>query len=699
MPLSLEPASPTTTLEWARYYAAMGWSVVPVRRGEKNPAVAWAPYQQRRATDAELRSWFSTGEMGIGIITGAISNIFVVDFDGEEGAATHARLAPQLGLAPASLTGGGGMHLLFRHPGRRVPTRTALAPGMDIRGDGGFIVAPPSLHASGRPYAWDVDAHPDDIPIVDAPSDFVAAICADAPPGPGGVAPVTRAPGPLGLDMGLVTDGRETYMRNTVLAVARGLYDRLGRLPTEAEVYDEGWPQYSARVDLSRPGRGEREFRAKVRYTVARLARGAVPGFSAPAAGSSAPRGEGAPGGGEGGAPAQAAPGAPPAHFPATPFNPLELETLAPRKWVYGHFLIERFLSVLGAPGGTGKTAYAISVAMAVALGRPLLAEPVHRPGNTWIYNLEDPRDEILRRVYAACLHHKVAPAELAGRLFIDSGRDRALVVADRAPDGSVVATPIVEPLVAELIARGVRLLVVDPFVKSHRLEENKNEQIDFAATLWNRVAELANCAILLVHHFRKGGTPGEADAFRGASALVDAARAAVALSVMSEKEADRLGLEPDQRRFHVRADNAKLNLAPPPSEAVWLRLESVALPNGDHVQAVRRWEPPSPWGDLPMKLIVQILDAIAAGRPNGDLWSPRKEAKDGWAGRVLVDMAALTEGQAVEILRQWTDNKLLTVEEFMTAARKPRQGFKVDAAKIQQMRQQVYGSEEAPDE
>lgn len=390
---------------------------------------------------------------------------------------------------------------------------------------------------------------------------------------------------------------------------------------------------------------------------------------------------------------------APTALFPATPFNPRELGDLAPRRWVYGHFLIERFLSVLGAPGGTGKTAYAISVSLSVALGRPLLGEAVHMPGNVWLYNLEDPRDEILRRIYAGCLHHQINPADLEGRLFLDSGRDRALVVAERTKDGDIVATPLVEPLVAELKARGIRLLVVDPFVKSHRLEENRNEQIDFAATLWNRVAELANCAILLVHHFRKGGMAGDADAFRGASALVDAARAAVALSVMSEKDADRLGLEPDERRFHIRADNAKLNLAPPPSEAVWLRLESVDLPNGDKVQAARRWEPPSPWGNLPMKMIVQTLDAIAAGRPNGDLWSPRKEAKDGWVGRVVVDMTAVTEGQALEIVRQWLDTNLLTVEEFKNADRQMRKGIKVDPAKVQQMRQQVYGSGDASDE
>ncbi|MGC8724912.1 MAG: bifunctional DNA primase/polymerase, partial [Acidobacteriota bacterium] len=58
-------------------------------------------------------------------------------------------------------TGGGGRHLVFRHPGIRVPNSAGLlGPGLDVRGDGGYIVAPPSLHASGCRYAWDGARHP-----------------------------------------------------------------------------------------------------------------------------------------------------------------------------------------------------------------------------------------------------------------------------------------------------------------------------------------------------------------------------------------------------------------------------------------------------------------------------------------------------------------------------------------------------------
>jgi hypothetical protein len=253
--------------------------------------------------------------------------------------------------------------------------------------------------------------------------------------------------------------------------------------------------------------------------------------------------------------------------------------------------------------------------------------------------------------------------------------------------------------MIAELKRRNIRLLTVDPFVKSHRLEENRNEQIDFAATLWNRVADEAGCAILLVHHFRKGAESGSADAFRGASALIDASRAAVSLAVMSEREAGNFGIEAEDRRFYVRADNAKLNLAPPPASAVWLRLHNVHLPNGDHVQAAARWEPPSPWDGIPMALVVAMLDRIASGRGDGVLWSPRKEAKEGWAGQVIIDEAGKTPEQAASILRGWEDAGTLTREKYKNPKRREQQdGYFVNLEKLAEMRGQCRPGSAADD-
>lgn len=386
--------------------------------------------------------------------------------------------------------------------------------------------------------------------------------------------------------------------------------------------------------------------------------------------------------------PPSGAQNAPAASLVATPFDPADLAALRPREWVYGHFLIRRFVSVLGAPGGTGKTAYALAVALAVALGRPLVEEPVHSPGRAWIYNLEDPRDELLRRVQAALIAHRIPATDLAGRLFLDSGRDQPLVVAARLPDGTVVATPVVEALIEELRRRQVTLLVVDPFVKSHRLEENRNEQIDFAAALWSRVADAAGCAVLLVHHFRKGGIAGDADAFRGASALVDAARAAVALRSMDEKEAERFGVDEAERWFFVRADNAKLNLAPRPLDATWLQLRSIALPNGDHVQAVARWRPASVFKDLTLAASADLIEQLGSPRDDGERWSARKQDSERWAGSLITRVVGCTEEQARAILDGYFASKALrTVEYQSPKQRKARKGLEHDPQVVAGMR------------
>lgn len=385
--------------------------------------------------------------------------------------------------------------------------------------------------------------------------------------------------------------------------------------------------------------------------------------------------------------------------FPATEFLASELLNIPPRRWVYGHFLIRKFLSVLGAPGGTGKTAYAFAVAMSVILGRSLLGETVHDAGNVWIYNLEDPRDELLRRLQAVLLHYEVDPDEIQGKLFLDSGRERPLIVASLRSDGAIVISPIVEALTEELKRRNVCLLIVDPVIKSHRLEENSNEQIDVAVSLWNQVADEADCCVLLLSHFRKGGISGEASAFRGASALIDGARAAVSLSTMTKEEADHLGVDEVARRFHVRADNAKLNLAPPPDDTTWLRLTNVELPNGDNVQTVARWAPTSPFDGIPMPIVVRIMDVLSKGPSSGEQFTAAGNGADKarWAGSVVMREAGKTPGQAKQILRTWLENGLVEKTIYHSPeARKDRAGLSVNDVKISEMRHPTHATEDA---
>lgn len=144
-----------TLVNEALGYAAQGWSVIPVQPGTKNPLVPWTEFHERRATEAEIRTWWQRSpRAGIGIVTGRVSGLVVVDIDKKHGLDIKEVLAAD----PCNFiveTGTGGYHLYYRYPeGVGSIENQVNNKGRDVRADGGFVVAPPTIHASGKPYQW-----------------------------------------------------------------------------------------------------------------------------------------------------------------------------------------------------------------------------------------------------------------------------------------------------------------------------------------------------------------------------------------------------------------------------------------------------------------------------------------------------------------------------------------------------------------
>ena len=137
-------------------YAERGWPVFPVNG--KAPLTTHG-FKDASVDAEQIRAWWQTHQVaGVAIATGAASGVLAVDIDAQKGGAgTWKRLVAEHGKIPptaATLTGGGGSHLLFHHPGD-VPSSTGrLGNHVDVRGDGGYIVLPPSVHENGRPYKW-----------------------------------------------------------------------------------------------------------------------------------------------------------------------------------------------------------------------------------------------------------------------------------------------------------------------------------------------------------------------------------------------------------------------------------------------------------------------------------------------------------------------------------------------------------------
>ncbi len=375
------------------------------------------------------------------------------------------------------------------------------------------------------------------------------------------------------------------------------------------------------------------------------------------------------------------------------PFVWMDPSAIPPREWLLGTTAIRKFITLLVAAGGAGKSTLSIAWALSIASGRSLTGEHVFERAGAWIFNLEDPLEEMQRRVTAAILHHKLRPADLAGRLFVNSGRDRPLVIAKRSEDNTIVF-PDKDALTAAAKRCGIGIIVVDPFIACHKLDENSNNDMEEATTAWKQVAHDANCSVVLVHHTRKtgpGGNGGDIESSRGGKSLSDAARVGLTLSTMPEEDAKKLGVPVEKRRFFVRMDDAKANLTPPSSEAVWFQLHSVALnnttekyPNGDHVQAIGRWRPPSLLADVEREAINRCLDAIEAGLGDGRLFgASSRGGSERYVGPVIEDLLDKNADQAKAILSEWMRNGLLVEEEFHNPkTRRDAKGLRVDNSK-----------------
>lgn len=141
-------------------YGRLGWSVIPIECCGKQPLVHWQVYRYRQPDTTEVSRWFRRWpDANIAIVTGVGSGLVVLDLDLCHD--SDAALRDLMGInGPITRTvkvrtGGGGSHLYFNHPGNILLNRIGLAPGVDLHGDGGYVVAPPSVHASGKPYQWE----------------------------------------------------------------------------------------------------------------------------------------------------------------------------------------------------------------------------------------------------------------------------------------------------------------------------------------------------------------------------------------------------------------------------------------------------------------------------------------------------------------------------------------------------------------
>jgi len=215
-----------------------------------------------------------------------------------------------------------------------------------------------------------------------------------------------------------------------------------------------------------------------------------------------------------------------------------------------------------------------------------------------WIWNGEDPQDELVRRLKAICLYYGRVVNEsstdepthprydftfedLRGFLYLDSGRDSPLKIAMLEAHGHTVkiAEPVVADMIATIDGEGIDVVSIDPFISSHSVPEN-SEKMDEVVGLYKDIANRTRSAIEHVHHTRKvsNGADVTSNDSRGSSSILAAWRDSRVINVMDADTAREQGIT--NRLRYLRLDTDAGNMTARGERERWLYMESVSLDN-----------------------------------------------------------------------------------------------------------------------
>lgn len=614
-----------TRLDWALWWAAKGFSVVPVHyvlpdgscscsQGKdcpspgKHPAPArWKHYQTQRADEDTLTIWFDGRfkNHNIGVVTGEISgNVFAVDVDvseGKPGADTLDDLCMANDDLPQTLeqiTGSGGRHYLFKAPeGKTMATgANTLGDGVDTRGEGGFIVVAPSNHKSGGSYvanAYDIEQAPDWL---------VTLLETD------GTRPTANGPAmqnTANTNMwGDVVDGREGYMVQLILGTIRTWWAQRGKLPTVEELFDDAWPTYEMKVkargrSLDDDGRGEALFKRKCWYQLKRaknnelrILENVEPGSEKhlerlpPAATSVGEAKE-----------ARVAPASSASPLIITDWGMHRYSGEAPdQEWLIENILPARVPGLVAAIGGLGKSFILLDLCMKVAGGDQAMHSEqafggkVVRNGKVVFFGAEDSAASMHRRI--ANISDQTLRDRAAANLFVvpmpDAGGPQPFI---EQVMGQYSITPVYSSLRDQLLEMGdVALIVIDPLQAFAAADINTDPAA--AQFWWSLMSEMCvavGANVLVSHHMRKDGSFSISksmqarEAIRGTTALVDGARWVYGLWNMPEADeiviAQKMGFEAGQG-VSVCGGIVKVNDQADMSTATFIRSEGGLLEN-----------------------------------------------------------------------------------------------------------------------
>lgn len=364
------------------------------------------------------------------------------------------------------------------------------------------------------------------------------------------------------------------------------------------------------------------------------------------------------------------------------------------RPWIIPKVLLRRQISMIVAPGGTGKSTLAVRIAIALVEGLSWGGLTIKKPFRVLLVHGEDDDAELNRKIKA--IGEEVSLTAEQSEAFATVNGEVDMRIAEWDEHGRRLrATLLYYRLVRLVQQHQADVVIVDPFNESWDGDET-NAQLRPLANLWRAVATKCNAAVLLIHHTKKyaEGMAGNQDAARGGGSLVNKTRATLTLFPMTEDEAQLHGIPALERRRYVRLDDAKQNYGTVALDGLWFRFDSVAIhdeSNSGHLFEVARlvpWKPEGLFSGITNAVINRILDAIETGltdpdgRPTGERFGIRPNARN-WAGKLLMEALGCEELKARTMLAVWKKSGLIQEIDYLDPTqRKERRTYAVDASK-----------------
>jgi hypothetical protein len=477
------------------YAGKLGWPVFPCKPGGKEPLTSRG-FLDATTDPEQIRQWWDRfPDANIGIPTGQASGFDVLDID-EGGEEALTELEAQFGKLPETieaLTGGGGRHLLFRHR-EGVRNSTKKLPGLDVRGEGGYIVAAPSIHPNGREYSWELSSRPGEMEIAEWPSWLLEKLRVGTNGKPQTPAPAMEEEIPEGQRNETLTSLAGTMRRrgmveDEISVALRAVNDRRCSPPLpDLEV-----KQIATSVARYEPGEStSRRVSERVAdYPPTTQSMGA----GRPVDQSASPYRGGRP---------------PTGHYDRSTLATLRDQATPTRYLTDGIFYRPGVGLLAGAPGG-GKTWLTLSLAVSVARGGRWLGHFACEQGAALLVMEEENDGAVVERMdllLSGLGMNQEDGESLPIHYLIQQGV--SLVTSDGNLDPELLRhVDEVKPA----------LLVLDPFRRLHGLEENNSASMSHLFGLLRRLAAEQDCSILVVHHLRKRGELDEGvDRVRGSS-------------------------------------------------------------------------------------------------------------------------------------------------------------------------------------